>query len=173
MKQFTDQTHFHMSMSVFSPIIWLSYKICWEGNKDVYIMGDMNNDLIIVSDHGNTVMYLENMCIQGFLPLTVKPTRLTSYSATLIVHIYYCWCHRNVHNNKSHRSFSKTNIDNCNVLLTNTDFTPAIQATCPDTTYTIFIQLYLETYDNAFPLKHSKTPRKYIKHLPWFTKGLV
>jgi len=78
-----------------------------------------------------------------------------------------------VHNNKQQRSFSQTNIDNFNVLLQNTDFTPVFLATCPDTAYNIFIQLYLESYDNAFPLKNSKTPRKYIKRLPWFTKGLV
>jgi len=56
-------------------------------NKDVYIMGDMNIDLLKFSDHRNTGIYLENIFSQGFLPLIVKPTRLTSHSATLIDHI--------------------------------------------------------------------------------------
>jgi hypothetical protein len=171
-------------------------------NKDVYIMGDMNIDLLKFSDHRNTGIYLENIFSQGFLPLIVKPTRLTSHSATLIDHIYtnkleinatsgivitdvsdhfgifsiikgVRGTHLNMHNNKPQRSFSQTNIDNFNALLQHTDFTPVFQATCPDTAYNIFIKLYLDSDDNAFPLRNSKTPRKYIKRLPWFTKGLV
>ncbi|KAK2139829.1 hypothetical protein LSH36_1595g00004 [Paralvinella palmiformis] len=47
------------------------------------IMGDMNIDLITFSDHRNTRIYLENMFVRWFLPLIVKPTRLTSHSTTL------------------------------------------------------------------------------------------
>jgi len=46
----------------------------------------MNIDLLKFSDHRNTGIYLENIFSQGFLPLIVKPTRLTSHSATLIDH---------------------------------------------------------------------------------------
>ena len=169
-------------------------------NKDAYIMGDMNIDLLKCSNHRKTGDYLENIFPQGFLPLIVKPTRLTSHSATLIDHIYTnklrinstsgivisdvsdhfgifsiikyaADTHSNTHKNKPYRSFSQTNINNFNILLQNIDFTPVFQATCPDEAYNIFLKLYLESYDIAFPLKLNRTPRKYIK--PWLTKGLV
>ena len=171
-------------------------------NKDAYIIGDMNIDLLNFSNHRKTGDYLENIFSQGFLPLIVKPTRLTSHSATLIDHIYTnklginstsgivisdvsdhfgifsiikyaADTHSNIHKNKPYRSFSQTNINNFNMLLQNIDFTPVFQATCPDAAYNIFLKLYLESYDIAFPLKLNRTPRKYIKRLPWFTKGLV
>ena len=57
-------------------------------HKDIYIMEDMNIDLLKFSEHGKTAEYLDNIFSQSFLPLIVKPTRITSHSATLIDHIY-------------------------------------------------------------------------------------
>jgi len=57
-------------------------------NKEVYIMGDMNIDLLKFTNHTKTGDYLENIFSHGYLPLITKPTRISSHSATLIDHIY-------------------------------------------------------------------------------------
>jgi exonuclease III len=57
-------------------------------NKEVLIMGDMNIDLLKFETHSKTKEYLENIFSQGYMPLITKPTRVSTYSATLIDHIY-------------------------------------------------------------------------------------
>jgi len=57
-------------------------------HKEVYIMGDMNIDLLNFTSHKKTGEYLENILTQGFLPLITKPSRICSHSSTLIDHIY-------------------------------------------------------------------------------------
>jgi predicted nucleotidyltransferase len=57
-------------------------------NKETYLMGDMNIDLLKCSSHHKTGEYLESVFSHGFLPLITKPTRITDHSATLIDHIY-------------------------------------------------------------------------------------
>ena len=58
-------------------------------NKESYIMGDFNIDLLKFQTHGKTNDFIESMISKGYFPLITKPTRVTSYySATLIDHIY-------------------------------------------------------------------------------------
>ena len=57
-------------------------------NKEIYIMGDMNIDLLKLNEHWKTGEYVENIFTHGFIPLITKPTRITDHSATLIDHIY-------------------------------------------------------------------------------------
>jgi endonuclease/exonuclease/phosphatase family metal-dependent hydrolase len=57
-------------------------------NKESYIMGDFNIDLLKFSNHNKTNDYLENIFSLGHIPLITKPTRVTTHSATLIDHIY-------------------------------------------------------------------------------------
>jgi endonuclease/exonuclease/phosphatase family metal-dependent hydrolase len=59
-----------------------------EENKESYIMGDFNIDLLKFSNHNKTNDYLENIFSLGHIPLITKPTRVTTHSATLIDHIY-------------------------------------------------------------------------------------
>ncbi len=56
--------------------------------KDIYISGDVNIDLLRFPDNVKTNDYLEDILSHGFIPLITKPTRVTPYSATLIDHIY-------------------------------------------------------------------------------------
>ena len=57
-------------------------------NKESYIMGDFNIDLLKFQTHGKTNDFIESMISKGYLPLITKPTRVTTYSATLSDHIY-------------------------------------------------------------------------------------
>ena len=51
-------------------------------------MGDFNINLLKFQTHGKTNDFIESMISKGYLPLITKPTRVTTYSATLIDHIY-------------------------------------------------------------------------------------
>ena len=57
-------------------------------NKESYIMGDFNIGLLKFQTHGKTNDFIEFMISEGYIPLITKPTRVTTYSATLIDHIY-------------------------------------------------------------------------------------
>jgi len=119
-------------------------------NKETYLMGDMNIDLLKCSNHLKTGEYLESVFSHGFRPLITKLIRLTDHSATLIDHIYankqnilstsgiiindisdhfgvFAIIKRKIYEKtKQHeiltRSFSPKNIDNFKNLLTSTYF---------------------------------------------------
>ena len=63
--------------------------------KETYIMGDFNLDLLRDERHLPTLNFINTMISYSFLPLINKPTRITSTTATLIDNIF---CN-NVHSN--------------------------------------------------------------------------
>lgn len=71
------------------------------------------------------------------------------------------------------RIFNETNINTFNELLTTTNFHPVLQSTCPESSYDKFITLYKEAFDKAFPLKHVKLNKNFVKKEPWMTEGLL
>ena len=59
-----------------------------KGNKHCYEMGDFNLDLLQYNHHVPTQEFIDSLFSHAFLPLISNPTRLTSYSATLIDNIF-------------------------------------------------------------------------------------
>ena len=57
-------------------------------NKHCYVMGDFNQDLLQYNHQVPTQEFIDSLSSHAFLPLIFNPTRLTSYSATLIDHIF-------------------------------------------------------------------------------------
>ena len=56
---------------------------------DMYIMGDINIDLLKYHSHQQqTERYLDMIFSHDLLPVITKPTGITSHTATLIDHIY-------------------------------------------------------------------------------------
>ena len=51
-------------------------------------MGDININLLNFEKHLKTKYYLEGLFSNEFVPIIVKPTRITASSATLIDHMY-------------------------------------------------------------------------------------
>ena len=70
-----------------SKIIEIQHKISNE-NRIAYLMGDYNINLLNFVTHQKTNDFVDNVISQGFIPHITKPTRITSNSATLIVHLY-------------------------------------------------------------------------------------
>ena len=58
------------------------------GNKTFYICGDYNLDLLKVENKVDTDTFVNNLFSFGFYPITNKPSRTTSHSATLIDNIF-------------------------------------------------------------------------------------
>ena len=56
-------------------------------NKTVFLCGDMNVDLLKYGSDTNT-HYVDTMFSLGLYPLIDKPTRITTYSATLIDNMF-------------------------------------------------------------------------------------
>ena len=54
------------------------------------IAGDINIDISKYSNHTETTAYVSNLLVNNFMLAIIMPTRITSKSATLVDHIYYC-----------------------------------------------------------------------------------
>jgi len=79
-------------MEFFSSILFDIMEHC-------VIMGDMNIDLLKFETHLKTSNYLDNLFQNVFLTKIIKPTRITSTSATLIDHEQHnSWKIRNYNN---------------------------------------------------------------------------
>ena len=85
---YRPNTQPHADMDLFADTLSeITSKISNE-NKKSNIMGDFNIDLLKFQTHGKTSDFIESTISKGYLPLITKPTRVTTYSATLIDHIY-------------------------------------------------------------------------------------
>ena len=62
--------------------------IITKDNKHCYVMGDFNLDLLQYNHHVPTQEFIDSLFSHAFFPLISNPTRLTSYSATLIDNIF-------------------------------------------------------------------------------------
>ena len=57
-------------------------------NKEIYICGDFNSDLLKLDNVNNYNKFYELMCSYGFLPQILQPTRIQGDSATIIDNIF-------------------------------------------------------------------------------------
>jgi len=199
---YRPNTYPKADLDIFSHNMHELQQLLGNEKKSVYIMGDMNVDLLKCSDHAKTGEYLDNLFTQGFIPLILKPTRITPHCRTLIDHIYTNTYEHNMTSgiiisdvsdhlgiftiitkqskvnkaNNTHtpyRNFSQTNINNFNEELSKIDYAPVYLEDNPNNAYNAFMKLYLNIFDKTFPLILKRPPRRFIKRSPWFTKGLI
>ena len=164
------------------------------------IMGDFNVDLIKFNIHQRTNDYLENIFSCGFLPVILKPTRITHSSATLIDHIYTndianpgissiiltdvadhlgtAYFTKLKLNRRSvkpikRRLFSERNIATFKHKLLNGNFDNIKNLNCPDEAYSKFMELYLDYFNESFPLCEFKPNSNNLKREPWFNDDLL
>ena len=57
-------------------------------NEQVFLLGDLNMNLLNYNDHQPTNEFLDSLTSNSFLPYILQPTRLTSHSKTLIDNIF-------------------------------------------------------------------------------------
>ena len=167
---------------------------------DMYIMGDMNIDLLKYHCHQQTERYLDMIYSFNLLPVITKPTRITSHTATLIDHIYtntinrltsgiatvdisdhlpvFCLVDtplkKQTKQNMYFRDYSKFNTESYLLDIYSIDWN-AIADQCNDlhevTARTIdAIELIVEKH--APKIKLSRNQQRLLKK-PWLTRGIV
>ena len=57
-------------------------------NKEVYICGDFNFDLLNLENHHICQEFYNLLCSYGFLPKIIQPSRITDYQTSLIDNIF-------------------------------------------------------------------------------------
>ena len=56
--------------------------------KSIFLLGDFNVNLLSYNEHNQTIEFLDSLAFNSFMPLILQPTKITSYSNTLIDHIF-------------------------------------------------------------------------------------
>ena len=167
--------------------------------KPSVIMGDMNIDLLKYANHAKTNAYLDNIFSTGFLPVIVKPTRISHTTATLLDHIYvnhilnlgksgiiindvadhfgtfYIQKHRHnsrVAPNEKKRLITEQKIESFIFKLGNTDFSQVTTLPSPDQSYDLFISKYMTIFNETFPLVNIDMNRN-MKREPWCTAEFI
>ena len=59
-------------------------------NKEIYILGDFNIDLLKLNDKINYLNFYNLMCSYGFLPLIIHPTRVVKNQEPSLIDNIYC-----------------------------------------------------------------------------------
>ena len=57
-------------------------------NKLCYLMGDFNIDLLKSESCDYSIRFLEQLFTSSYIPLVLRPTRITQHTATLIDNIF-------------------------------------------------------------------------------------
>ena len=57
-------------------------------NKQVFLLGDFNINLLNYNDHQPTNEFLDSLASNSFIPYILQPTRITSHSKTLTDNIF-------------------------------------------------------------------------------------
>ena len=69
------------------------------------------------------------------------------------------------------RDFSNENIQNFQFLLENIKWDQLLPSNAPNEAYNIFLKIFSDLYDVAFPKKEIEIKSKYL-NTPWITKGI-
>ena len=59
-----------------------------EAQKSIFLLGDFNVNLLNYNEHNQTNKFLDSLASNSFIPLILKPTRITSHSNTLIDNVF-------------------------------------------------------------------------------------
>jgi len=198
---YRPNTEPYADMDIFQSNMFDIMSIISREEKSCTILGDMNVNLLNFTSHSKTEQYLEGLFSNGFLPIIVKPTRITVSSATLLDHIYtnnitatghsgiiitdvadhfgtFYLTRVNINNNRTsnksrNRLFSEKNINIFKNKLNQTEFEIVYDTMCPNQAYNEFMNLYSDAFNTSFPIVDIKTKNKHMKREPWFTSGLL
>ena len=170
-------------------------------NKQIYLMGDFNFDLLNHATHKSTGDFLNIMFSHNLLPLIDKPTRITPHSATLLDNIftnhvdnvfpsgilYYdisdhlpvfhlSNCNMKSHSTKNIRTrkINGPSIANFAYDLSQIDWSPVYDTENGDLAYNTFHDVISNLYNKHFPLSNSIMRKKNeVPRKPWITAGLL
>ena len=185
-------------LCIFNGIIEDMVRTISNENKDCYLIGDWNINLLNSNDHNPTSDFLECMFSELFVPTINKPTRVSENSATLIDNIFTnCYnfneclagimysdisdhfpiflidCRKTYSTKEEYvtkRIYSERNIIKFNDVLSGCDWRNVLCSSDPEQAYSLFYRQIMTHYDNCFPLKTFRS--SYINRKPWITDEL-
>ena len=171
-------------------------------NKDYYLLGDFNIDLLKDGTDRPTSDFLDLIYSYHLVPTILKPTRITETSATLIDNIL-----TNYNNNMKtgilvtditdhfptvfyknlnvikqpkvdtkytyKRNHSEENVNWFKQKLSCVHWNEILDGIDASSDYDKFISKFVELYDECIPLKKITANRKTCPQQPWMTKGLL
>ena len=175
------------------------HKILHE-NKNVYLMGDYNIDLLSTTQQ-NSPRFINVLQSNAFYPHINKPTRICNTSHTLIDNIFsnvyhnstngiiysdisdhlpiFVICNHTEYQNstqinciKFYRKETQTNIDSLIVQLAQEEWHDVYNEADVNKSYDNFIQKLISHYNEHIPLIKSNN-RKNNNKMPWITKGIL
>ena len=165
-------------------------------------MGDFNLDLLNTDLHSATNEFINALFSHFLYPLISRPTRLTSYSATLIDNIFtnnisasgdngliindlsdhlpiFTLCYTDAHSSTikakesvAIRNFSSQNINAFNKLFCEFIWNSLIYADA-NAAYNGFQQKYTKFYNRSFPITFCRGKNLKTLHNPWLTTGIL
>ena len=168
-------------------------------NKDAYLMGDFNVDLMKCNSQNTSQEFIETLMSASFLPLISKPTRVANRSATLIDNIF---CNilplpesgivpsditdhypifacvpikltikRNDY--RKRRKITTENLTNLKNSLKEIDWTYVYNTSDVNLSYDYFVKTITSKIDDHIPLRNIKNKYKRIPRLPWITPSIL
>ena len=69
-------------------ILKINFRDFIKEQKQVFLLGDFNINLLNYNDHQPTNDFLDSLASNSFIPYILHPTRITSHSKTLIDNIF-------------------------------------------------------------------------------------
>ena len=166
----------------------------------VYILGDLNLDLLKYNESNIVKNYVDMLFSFGFLQLIMKPTRCTPNSATLIDHIitknpnkkmetfimtskisdhfpifFKSFNPRPADKIKylNVRDFSKKNVNNFKNDLSRISWNDVYNLDNVHDSFNLFSQTFNDLYELRFPERKIKFNKNYHKIQKWMTQGLL
>ena len=171
-----------------------------ELNNKVFVMGDMNIDLLKCNSHSRTSEFIENCFASGFLQLITKPTRCFNNSATLIDHFYLnstessvkCFIYTSLISDHfpvctfipykknrikpkyiTVRNFTEENVQQFRTVLSNLRWQGVLNNENVQNSYDNFSETFNGLFNDFFPEKKIKFNKSKHKLEPFMTNGLL
>ena len=167
---------------------------------NIFIYGDFNLDLLKSSESKFITEYIDNIFSLGFLQLILKPTRISTTSATLIDHILtnsnltkhetVLLCSKIsdhfpiIHQFKFSkpkkgrtvplvRNFSTESINRFKTALSSYNWDHVLTSNCAEKSYTDFSNTFSNLFSIYFPLSPLKINKNYNPREPWMSGGIL
>ena len=176
-------------------------EIITKSDKELYLMGDFNINLLNTNSHDKSNEFVDLMFSHNLYPLITKPTRISSTTATLIDNIFCNSIDRTINSGviiadisdhfpifcskKCTNYLCKKDVSFCNRLinaeninkfkkkLLEVDWNQIYDIDYVNHCYDKFLSIFSSLYNECFPLKKNKIKSNVKLKKPWMTNGLL
>ena len=165
--------------------------------KDCFLLGDYNFDLMKYSTHGDTESFLNTLNTYCYRPLITKPTRVTTRTGTCIDNIFsnvlsdpilpgilytdisdhfpiFSIIQKkiNLRPQKKPSNYPRVNVSALKADLSNEDFTDVMNSNDVNVSYDRFMNILSEKCKKHTVMVHSYK-KKNVPRKPWITPGII